>query len=105
MDSHALSAQQPNKNKVLAQENEPSKGKQLAMSPSSNSSKDSSYSLTSDSIPLKLEPKNITFGDMHLEASANGGNMSIKEKLHTHRVTSSQSNGQRRTTSHKKYEF
>jgi hypothetical protein len=34
MDSHVLSSQQPNKNNFLSLESEPSKGKQLAMSPS-----------------------------------------------------------------------
>jgi hypothetical protein len=81
MASHALSSQQPNKNKALAHEPEPSKGKQLAMSPSSDSS---SHSVTSHSIPQKHEPRNITFGDMHPEASSNEDKKSAKEDLQTH---------------------
>ena len=75
------------------------------MSPNSNSSKDTSHFVTSHSIPLKIEPKNITFGYMHPEASTNEGNKSAKADLHTHRLTSSQSNGQGRTSSYKKYMY
>jgi hypothetical protein len=71
MASHALSHQQPKNHKALAQELEPSKGKQPACSLSSGSSKNSSHSVTSHSIPQKLEARNITFGDMHPEASTN----------------------------------
>jgi hypothetical protein len=55
MASHAILSQQPNKTKSLAQEPEPSKGKQLACSPSSGSSKNSSHSVTSHSIPQNLK--------------------------------------------------
>jgi hypothetical protein len=69
-------AQHLNKNKALAHEPEPSKGKQVSMSPSSDSS---SHSVTSHSIPPKHEPKNITFGDMHPEASSNEDKKYAKE--------------------------
>jgi hypothetical protein len=42
---------------------------------------------------------------MHPEASSNEDNKFSKAFLQTHGVTSSQDNGQRRTTSHKKYDF
>jgi hypothetical protein len=42
---------------------------------------------------------------MHPEASSNEDKKSAKADLQTHRVASSQDNGQRRTTSHKKYDF
>jgi hypothetical protein len=71
MASHALSSQQPQNHKALAQEPEPSKEKQHACSPSSSSLKYSSHSITSHSIPQKLEAGNITFNDMHPEASTN----------------------------------
>jgi len=48
ISSHAFSAQYPNKDKALAHKSEPTKGKQVAMSPSSDSS---CYYVTSHSIP------------------------------------------------------
>jgi hypothetical protein len=72
------------------------------MSPSFDSS---SHSITSHYIPQKHEPRNITFGDMHPEASSNEDKNSSKARFTEHKVTSSQDNGQRRTTSHKKYDF
>lgn len=68
ISSHALSAHDLNKDKALAHKYEPRKWKQSSMLPSSNSS---SHYMTLDSIPKEQEPKNISFGDMHPDASYN----------------------------------
>jgi hypothetical protein len=86
MASHVVVAKNLNKNKALAQELEPRKGKQVSMSQSFDSY---SHSVTLHSIPPKHELNNITFSDMHHEASLTKDKICAKEDLQKHGVTSS----------------
>jgi hypothetical protein len=103
--SHAHSTQPLKRLKSIAQEPEPSKGKQLANSAKSDQSETSSHSVTSHSQHPRHEDKHISFGDMHPEASSVKGKIPIKADSQVLKVVDSKDSGQRQTASHKKYDF
>jgi hypothetical protein len=105
MASRALSPQQPKNHKALSQEPKPNKGKWPAVSISSDSSNDSSYTIKSSPIKPENEPRKISLGDMHPEISTNEDIKPSKACLHVHKVVSAEINETRRKSSHKEYGF
>jgi len=103
--SHAHSTQPLKRPKSLAQEIEPSKGKQLANSAKSDQSEASSHSITSHSHHPWHEDGYTPFEDMHPEASTVKGKMSIKEDSRMPKLKKSKESKRRRTASHKKIGF
>jgi len=77
MTSHDHSNKPLKRLESIAQELEPSKGKQLANSAKSDQSDPSSHLVTSHSQHPKHEDKHIPFGDMHLETSSVKGQIPI----------------------------
>jgi hypothetical protein len=103
--SHAHSVKVPINYKAFPLEPQLDKGKQPAISVSSDSSETSSYTIKT--LPAKLEDneRKITFDDMHPEMSRVEEKKFVDPNLLKHRAALSEGSRQREATSNKKYYF